>query len=189
MCIDFDGTWITGRILAVMSEKYILHKPLTPSSLGTHHSRSQTHSYWRDCCCSVSQLYPTLWDPMGCSMPGFPAFHLPELAQTHVHWVGDAIQPFGTSPLFMSSSNCTFLTCIQVSQEAGKVVWYSHVLKNFPQFVVTYMVKCFRVSNKADVDSFLEFSCFFYDPVNVGNLISGSSGFSKSSLNISSQFM
>ena len=64
------------------------------------------------------------------------------------------------------------------------MVWYSHLLKNFPQFVVIYTVKGFGVINKAEIDVFLEFSCFFDDPVVVGNLISGSSGFSKSSLNI-----
>ena len=79
----------------------------------------------------------------------------------------------------MSGSNCCFLTCIQVSQEAGQVVWYSHLLKNFPQFVVIHTVRGFIVVNEADM--FLEFSCFFYDPKDFGNLISG---FSKSSLNI-----
>ena len=64
------------------------------------------------------------------------------------------------------------------------MVWYSHLLKNFPQFVVIHTVKCFGVVNKAEVDVFLELSCFFDDPTNVGNLISGSSAFSKSSLNI-----
>ena len=82
----------------------------------------------------------------------------------------------------MSSSNCCFLTCIQISQEAGKVLWYSHLFKNFPQFVVIYTVKGFSIVNEADV--FLEFSCFFDDTVDVGNLISGSSAFLKSSLNI-----
>ena len=84
----------------------------------------------------------------------------------------------------MSCSNCCFLTCIQISQEAGKVVWYSQLLKNFPQFVVIHTVKGFRIVSKAEVDVFLEFSCFFYDPTDVGNLISGSSAFSKTSLNI-----
>ena len=84
----------------------------------------------------------------------------------------------------MSGSNCCFLTCIQISQEAGKVVWYSHLFKNFPQFVVIHTVKGFGVANKAEADVFLEFSCFFYDSTDVGNLISGSSAFSKSSLNI-----
>ena len=64
------------------------------------------------------------------------------------------------------------------------MVWYSHLLKNFPQFVVIHTVKSFVVVNKAEVDVFLELSCFFDDPVDVGNLISGSSAFSKSSLNI-----
>ena len=83
----------------------------------------------------------------------------------------------------MSSSNFCFLTCIQISQEAVKVVWYSHLLKNFPQFVVIHTVKGFGIVNK-EVNVFLEFPCFFYDPVDVGNLISGSSAFSKSSLYI-----
>ena len=84
----------------------------------------------------------------------------------------------------MSSSNCFFLIHIQVFQKTGKVVWYSHLLKNFPQFVVIHTVKGFGVVNKAEVDVFLEFSCFFDYSKDVGNLISGSSAFSKSSLNI-----
>ena len=84
----------------------------------------------------------------------------------------------------MSSSNCYFLTCIQISQESSKVVWYYHLLKNFPQFVVIYRVKVFGVITKAEVDIFLEFFCFIYDPMDAGNLISGSSAFSKSSLDI-----
>ena len=74
----------------------------------------------------------------------------------------------------MSSSNCYFLTCIQISQEAGQVVWYSHLLKNFPQFIVIYTVKGFGIVNKTEIDVFLELSCFFHDPAYVGNLISGS---------------
>ena len=73
---------------------------------------------------------------------------------------------------------------IQISQEAGKVVWYSHLIKNFPHFVMIHTVKGFGVVNKAEVDVFLELSSFFYEPTDVGNLISGSSAFSKSSLNI-----
>ena len=84
----------------------------------------------------------------------------------------------------MSSSNCCFLTCIQISQEAGQVAWYSHLFQNFPQFIVIHTVKGFGIVNKAEVDIFLELSCFFDDPTDVGNLISGSSSFSKSSLNI-----
>ena len=63
------------------------------------------------------------------------------------------------------------------------MVWYSHFLKNFPQFVVIHTVKGFGTVNKAEVDVFLELSCFFNDPADVGNWISGSSAFSKSSLN------
>ena len=84
----------------------------------------------------------------------------------------------------MSTSNCCFLTCIQVAQEAGQVVWYSQLFQNFPQFIVIHTVKGFGIVNKAEIDVFLELSCFFDDPVDVGNLISGSSAFSKTSLNI-----
>ena len=73
---------------------------------------------------------------------------------------------------------------MQVSQEAGQVVWYSHLLKNFSQFVVIHTVKGFSVVSEAEVDVFLEFSYFSYDPTDVGNLISGFSAFSKSSLNV-----
>jgi len=87
----------------------------------------------------------------------------------------------------MSISNCCFLTCIEVSQEAGQVVWYSHFFQNLPQFIVTHTVKGFGMVNKAELDVFLELSCFFNDPADVGNLISGSSAFSKASLIKTSQ--
>ena len=79
----------------------------------------------------------------------------------------------------MSSSNCCFLTYIQISQEADQVVWYSHLFQNFPQFIVIHKVKGFGIVNKAEIDVFLELSCFFHDPADVGNLISGSSAFLK----------
>ena len=85
----------------------------------------------------------------------------------------------------MFSSNCCFSTHIQVSQERG-TVWYSHVFKNFPKFVVIHIVKGFSAVKEADV--FLEFPCFFYDPVNVGNSISGSSAFFKTHLYILKYF-
>ena len=84
----------------------------------------------------------------------------------------------------MSSSNFCFLTCIQVSQEAGQVVWYSHLFKNFPEIVVVCTTNGLDIVNKAEVDVFLELSCFFDDPADVGNLISGSSASYKPSLNI-----
>ena len=82
----------------------------------------------------------------------------------------------------MSSSNCCFLTCIQISQETGQVVWYCHLFKNFRLLWATQSK--FGIVNKAEVDVFPELACFFNDPTDVGNLISGSSAFSKSSLNI-----
>ena len=86
--------------------------------------------------------------------------------------------------LFGTSSNFCFLTCVQISEEAGHVVWYSHLFQNFPHFVMIHTVKGFGVVSKAKVDVFLELFYFFDDPVDVGSLISGSSAFSKSILNI-----
>ena len=73
---------------------------------------------------------------------------------------------------------------MQISEEAGQVIWYSHLWKNFPQFVVIHTVKGFGIVNKAEIDVYLELSCFSDDPADVGNLISGSSAFSKTSLNV-----
>ena len=84
----------------------------------------------------------------------------------------------------VSSSNCCLLTCIQVSQEADQMVWYSHLFQNVPQFIVIHTVKGIGIVNKAEVDVFLELSCFFDNLTDAGNLISGSSAFSKSRLNI-----
>ena len=83
----------------------------------------------------------------------------------------------------MSCSNCCFLTCKQISQEAGKLVWNYHLFKNFPQFVVIHTLKGFGLVTKAEVDVFCNY-CYFNDTMNVGNLVSGSSAFSKSTLNI-----
>ena len=104
---------------------------------------------------------------------------------------GDNIQPWCTPfPIWnhvqnssMSSSNCYFLTCTQISQKAGQVVWYSRLFRIF-QFVVFHTIKGFGIVNKIEIDVFLELSSFFHDPADVGNLISGYSAFSKSSLNI-----
>ena len=84
----------------------------------------------------------------------------------------------------MSSSNCCFLTCIQVSQEADQGVQYAHLFLNFPQFIVIHTIKGFGLVHKTEVTVFLELSCLFDDPADVDNLLSGSSAFSKSSLNI-----
>ena len=93
------------------------------------------------------------------------------------------LSQFGIS-LLLHVWFCFFLACIQISQEAGKVDWYSRLFKNFAQFVLIHRVKGFCVVNKAEIDLFLGLSCFVEDPVDVSNLISGSSAFSKSSLNI-----
>ena len=104
---------------------------------------------------------------------------------------GDNTQPWCTSFLIWNQSwleawnhvvpwpvfNCCYLTCMQISQGASQVVWYSHLLKNFPQFILIHTVKVFGVVNKAEVDVSLELSCFFDSPVDVGSLISGYSAF------------
>ena len=104
---------------------------------------------------------------------------------------GDNIQPWCTPfPIWNQSVvPCPVLSvaswpAYRFSQEAGQVVWYSHLLKNFSQFIVIHTVKGFGIVNKAEIDVFLELSCFFNDPTDVDNLNSGSSAFSKSSLNI-----
>ena len=84
----------------------------------------------------------------------------------------------------IQGSNCCFLTHIQVSQEIGKMVWHSHLFKSFPQFVMIHTVKGFSVVNEIEIDIFIEFTCFVYDSVNVGNLISDLSAFSKARLDI-----
>ena len=86
---------------------------------------------------------------------------------------------FWTSLLFRVLFSSCFLTHIQVSQETGKEVWYSHLFKNFPQFVVIHTVKGFSIVSETEVDVFLELPCFLHDPVGVGDLISGFSAFSK----------
>jgi len=91
---------------------------------------------------------------------------------------------FGTSLLFHFQFYLLLPDFIQISQEAGQVVWYFHLLNSFPQFIVIHTVNGFGIVNKAEGDVFLELSCFIYDPTDVDNLISGSSAFSKNSLGI-----
>ena len=116
------------------------------------------------------------------------AFHM-RYSAYKLNRQGDKIQPWCTPFLIWnqsvpSISNCCFFSCIQRSQEAGQVIWYSHFLKNFPQFLVIHTVKGTGIVNKAEVDVFLKLSCFFNDRTDVGNLISGSSAFSKSILSL-----
>ena len=103
----------------------------------------------------------------------------------------DNIQPWRTPFPIWNQSVVPYLVLTiaswpaeQISQEEGKVICYSHPFQNFPQFIVIHTVKAFGIVIKAEIDVFMELSCFFDDPMDVGNLISGSSAFSKSSLNI-----
>ena len=119
-----------------------------------------------------------------------PAFHMMYSVQK-LNKQGDFIQPWCTPFLIWNQSTvpCLVLTVAaspvyRFLRRQGKVVWYVYLLENFPQFVVIHTVKGFSIFNEAVVDVFLEFFCFFYDSTHVGNLISGSSAFSKSSLNI-----
>ena len=104
---------------------------------------------------------------------------------------GDSIQPWRIPfPIWNQSVvPCPVLTvaswpAYKFLKEADQVVWYSHLFQSFPQFIVIHTVKGLGIVNKAEIDVFLELSCFFDDPADVGNLISGSSAFSKTSLNI-----
>ena len=103
--------------------------------------------------------------------------------QVTIYSLDMLLSRFGTG-LFFYVQFYFFLTCTQISQDAGEVVWYSHFLKNYPQFVVIHTVKGFGIVNKAEVDVFLKLSCFFDDSADIGNLISGSSAFSKTTVNI-----
>ena len=104
--------------------------------------------------------------------------HISYISRVTIYSLDMLLSRFGTSLLFHIQF-CCFLTCIQISQEAGQFVWKSHLFQNFPQFVVIHTVKGFGIVNKAEIDVFLELSCFFDDPADVGNLISGSSAFLK----------
>ena len=106
------------------------------------------------------------------------------MSKVTIYTLDVLLSQFGQFHCSMSSSNCCFLTCIEISQETGEVVWYSHLFKNFSRFIVIHTVKGFGIVNKAEIDVFLELPCFFDDSMDVGNLISTSSAFSKSSLNI-----
>ena len=109
--------------------------------------------------------------------------HISYISRVTIYSLDGFLSQFWTSPL-CHVWFCCFLTCIQVSQEVGKMVWYSHLFKNFPQFVLTHTVKGSNIVNETEIDAFLEITCFFYGLAYVGNLISGSSAFSKPSLYI-----
>ena len=122
-------------------------------------------------CMRLLIFLPAILIP-ACASPS-PAFHMMYSAYK-LNKQGDNILDillFYLEPVCcsMSSSSCCFLTSIHISQEAGQVVWYCHLLKNFPQFVMIHTVKGFGIVNKAEVDIFLVFSCFFNDPVDVDN--------------------
>ena len=128
-------------------------------------------------------LLPILIPACNSSSPAF----LMMLSAYRLNGHGDSIFSFlNLEPIDCSiqGSNCCFLTCIQASQETGKMICYSHFFKSFPQFITIHIVKGFGIVNETEVDVFLEFPCFFSDRANVGNLISGSSAFSKPSLDI-----
>ena len=140
---------------------------------------------------SVAQSCPTLCGPMNRSTPGLPVHHkLPEFTQTHVHRVGDAIQPSHplsspSPPASNPSQHQGLFQWVNSSHEvakvlefqAGQVVWYSLFFQNFPQVIVIHTVKGFGIVSKAEIDVFLELSCFFDNPTDIGNLVSGSSAF------------
>ena len=131
-------------------------------------------------------FFPTILIPAyALSSPTFCILHSAyKLSRVTIYSLEVLLSEFCASPFFHDSSNGCLLTCKQVSQEAGKMVWYSHLFKNFSQCVVIHTLNSFRVANEAEVDILLEFSWFSYDPIDVDDLISCSSAFYKSILNI-----
>ena len=120
---------------------------------------------------NVEQYFASMWDECSCAVWTF--FGIAFLWDWSENWSFPVLWPLLSFPdllayCSMSSSNCCFLTGIQISQEAGKEIWYSHLFENFPQFVVIHTVKGFGIVNQAEVDVFLELSCFYYDPMDVG---------------------
>ena len=105
---------------------------------------------------NFERYFASMWDECTC------AVHLN--IYTALTYSFSYLEPVYCS---MSSSNCCFLTCIQISQEAGQVVWYSQLFQNFPQFIVIHTVKGFVIVNKAEIDVFLKLSCFFGDPTDL----------------------
>ena len=123
---------------------------------------------------------------MDCSLPGSSSIH--GIFQARIlEWVAIFFSKGSSLPrdwTQVSHIAGRLFTLWATRESQGKVLWYSHFLKNFPQFVVIHTGKGFSVVNIAEVDGFLELFCFFYDPTDVGNLISGSSAFSKSNWSI-----
>ena len=156
----------------ILSFKPAFHSPLSPSSRGFSFLFAVCH---KDVSSAYLRLLTFLLAILIPACASFSlAFHMMYCAYG-LNKKGDNIQPWHTPfPIWnWSIVPCPALivaswTCIQVSQEAGKVVWYSHLFNNFPQFVVIYIVKGFSVVNEAEVDVFLEFSYFFYNPTDVG---------------------
>ena len=109
------------------------------------------------------------------------AYRLEKWQQTALSYSFLNLKPISCS---IQGFNCCFLTCIQVSQETGKMVWYSHLSESFPQFVMICTVKGFHVVNETEIAVLLKFPCILYTPATVGNLISSSSSFSKPSMDI-----
>ena len=181
--------------MILFSECWVLHQlfysPLTLSSRGS----SALQLFFAFCSKGGMICVSEVIDISPCNLDSSLCFIQPSVSQwctRHISSISrvtiysfDILFP-NLEPVFcsMSRSNCCFLSCIEMSQEAGQAVWYFHLFKNFPQFVVIHTVKGFGAVSKAKVDVFLELSCFFHDPADVGNLISGSSAFSKTSLNI-----
>ena len=155
-------------VTLVLSLVFPIGKPYTPTA--PHPQASK--------CPLLSTVTPSWSGPLAWGSPPTASRVWSPKGETGVSLLEIHVYHLGVC---VSSSNCCFLTGIQISQEADQVVWYSHLFQNFPQFIVIHTVKDFGIVNEAEIDAFLELSCFFYDPTDVGNLISGSAAISKSS--------
>ena len=154
------------RLLAIWS---LVPLPFLKTSLNTW--KFMVHVLLKPGLENAEHYFASMWDECNCVVWTF--FGIAFLWDWSENWFFPVLWPLLSFPdllayCSMSSSNHCFLTCIQISQEAGKEIWYSHLFKNFPQFVVIHTVKGFGIVNQAEVGVFLELSCFYYDPTDVG---------------------
>ena len=175
---SFSECWVLSQLF---------HSPLSFSSRDSYFLFAFCHNSGVICITEAIDIFPGSLNSSLCFIqPAFCTMH----SAYKLNKQGDNTALTYSFPnveqvcCIMSSYNCCFLTGIQISQEEGQVVCYSHLFQNFQQFVVIHTIKGFGIVNKAGINVFLELLCIFNDPVDVGNLISGSSAFSKSSLNI-----
>ena len=187
LLLEVMGPDVMILIFWMLVSKQFFHPPFSPSSRGSllplHFAIRVVLSAYLRLLIFLPAILSLSCDSSSPAFCMMNTLHISYINRVTIYSLVVLNSQFWTSPLFLVQCYC-FLTCIQVYEETGEVVWYSYVFKNFPQFGVIHTVKGFSIVNVAEVYIFLEFPCFFYDPTSAGNLISGSSAFSKPSLYI-----